>query len=113
MIEKQKREKRKNILQLGSQRMIPADLQEIGAFSPMGNKIFSQIFSSSSSVSSRHNSIAGRESLLLPPLHEHSMHGTGKVKSARTFSLPLTSGDPRKTETSAQPREKIGDTLSL
>ncbi|XP_061174636.1 leucine-rich repeat-containing protein 74B-like [Saccostrea echinata] len=113
MIEKQKREKRKNILHQGSQRMIPEELQELRLLSAMGNtKTFSQVFSSASSVSSRHGSIAGRESLILPPLQETSINVTETVQSARTFSFPLTSGVKEKS-TSAQPRQKIGGSLSL
>ncbi|XP_062584301.1 leucine-rich repeat-containing protein 74A-like [Saccostrea cucullata] len=114
MIEKQKREKRKNILRQGSQRMVPEELQELRLLSGMGNsKTFSQVFSSASSVSSRHGSIAGRESLILPPLQETPINVKETFHSARTFSLPLTSGVKDKSTTSAQPRQKIGGSLSL
>ena len=113
MMERQKREKRKSILKEGTQRMIPAELQELGMLSSLENKSLSQIFSSASSISSRHGSITGRESLILPPLQESSTNSTGNVHYARTFSLPVTSGVSEKTLGKVKPRQKIGGSLSL
>ena len=113
MMERQKREKRKSILKEGTQRMIPAELQELGMLSSLENKSLSQILSSASSISSRHGSITGRESLILPPLQESSANSTGNVHYARTFSLPVTSGVSEKTLGKVKPRQKIGGSLSL
>nr|XP_011417250.2 leucine-rich repeat-containing protein 74B [Crassostrea gigas]XP_011417251.2 leucine-rich repeat-containing protein 74B [Crassostrea gigas] len=113
LIEKQKREKRKSILMEGTQRMVPAELQELRLLSSLGNKTLSQVFSCTSSMSSRHGSITERESIMLPSLQESTSTDTGNIHSARTFSLPVTSGVSGGKNLGAKPRQKTGGSLSL
>lgn len=113
LIEKQKREKRKSILMEGTQRMVPAELQELRLLSSLGNKTLSQVFSCTSSMSSRHGSITERESIILPSLQESTSTDTGNIHSARTFSLPVTSGVSGGKKLGAKPRQKTGGSLSL
>lgn len=113
LIEKQKREKRKSILMEGTQRMVPAELQELRLLSSLGNKTLSQVFSCTSSMSSRHGSITERESIILPSLQESTSTDTGNIHSARTFSLPVTSGVSGGKNLGAKPRQKTGGSLSL
>lgn len=113
MIERQKREKRKSILMEGSQRMVPAEVQELRLLSSLGNKTLAQVFSCASSMSSRHGSITERESVILPSLQESSSTDTGNIYSARTFSLPVTSAVSGGKNLGAKPRQKTGGSLSL
>lgn len=99
----------------GTQRMVPAELQELRLLSSLGNKTLSQVFSCTSSMSSRHGSITERESIILPSLQESTSTDTGNIHSARTFSLPVTSdsGVSGGKNLGAKPRQKTGGSLSL